>query len=201
MTLSDYVLQFEKLFDTWSPMIAERGQFCFSSSFEQRALITQAINPSTREKCYGVREGNWEKVMRNTGAAYLKDSGPRYVTNIEPVTHIFVGPPVPLSAPRPMHGDFFPFWSDRKIPQGIQDELRALGFRPALNDQEMYKVLDNTTGEVFAANIFEKGRAFGEVIVSSMQQSLDSDNIFRDEFRKNQMLSGMFSLSTSLDVF
>ncbi len=137
----------------------------FSSSFEQRALITRTLNPSTRDTIYGVREGNWEKVSRSTGTACYKDSGPRLTTNIEPVTYIYVGPSLPPGVSRPISPELFPFWDDKSLPQGIKDDLRVLGFRTAVAETELYMVTTGTSAEKFIANEFEKGRAFGERLV------------------------------------
>ena len=159
-------MQLAKLYDIWSRVLSKHGQFVLSSSFAQRAAFTSVVNEATKETVHGVREGNWEKVMRSSGTAQLKDSGPRFCSNIEAVTTVFVGPPIPIGEPRPLSPAYFPFWDDSSIPQGLKDELRVLGFRAAVNEHEMYKADVKNDGNKIVVNEFEKGKAFGQLIVS-----------------------------------
>jgi hypothetical protein len=159
-----FFLQFSRSFLAWEDMSTEWHHVVYTTSIAQRPMLVQAIESADTCNILRIYECNWEKVTRYAGMMLLKDSGPRYCTNSEAVTHIMCGPKMANSSERgPVSPIMFPFWDAAKgLPQSIQDELRVASFRVAF---ENHGFSVNTSAGVKRANRFEKGMAFGEFLV------------------------------------
>jgi hypothetical protein len=149
-------------------MATEWHHAVFSTSTAQRSLLLQAIKNADTKNVYRVYECNWEKVTRFTGALLLKDSGPRYCTNHEAITHVMCGPEFSgQDMLPPLSPIMFPFWDSSKgLPQPVQDELRVASFRVSYENGGF--TVTTAQGTKKRANKFEKGQAFGEFTVGEL---------------------------------
>ena len=162
-------LQFEKAFDVWLPTLTTNGHVIISHSYQQRKAVQEVLSPvNKKDSIQSVWDLNWEKIQRYTGYLCVNESGPRFASNGECLTQIFIGPGGDhgTGVDHHQYHEYFPFWASKNIPQGVKDELRSVSFRVAFESKGLQIEDVDGKGRRGRANIFEKGMALGEFLVS-----------------------------------